>query len=57
MTVAILRLLAGLAVMSLGIYLMIRFKGEAYGGHSPRNRWLLIFLALAVAVVGIAIAG
>lgn len=57
MTVAILHLMVGLAVTSLGIGLMIRFRGEAYGGHSPRNRWPLIFLGLTVAIVGIAIAG
>ena len=57
MTVAILRLTAGLAVVSLGIGLMIHFRGEAYGGHSPHNRWPMIILGLAVAIAGIAIAG
>lgn len=57
MSVAILRLAAGVSVMIFGLYLMSRFKSEADGGYSPRNRWPLILLGFAVAVCGIAIVG
>ncbi|MGI5513028.1 hypothetical protein [Streptomyces sp. CA-106131] len=57
MSVAILRLVAGIAVTIFGLYLMSRFKSEAYGGYSPRNRWPMILLGLAVAICGIAIVG
>jgi hypothetical protein len=57
MSVAILRLVAGVAVTIFGLYLMSRFKSEAYGGYSPRNRWPLILFGLAVAICGIALVG